>query len=403
MWTRWLSTVPKYLAKRGEVHNLARLGTQPNVLEEVDGKIKRVGARAATPKDTTLQVTVSVEAYEFSSYSGDQIVKQDIEYGHKFEGWWNYVHFGYKRFGDKGIVKGYVQFGLEGEIKESTQDVNHEYLLEYLEFVVGSSNAPLFNGQMTKIQFQVGPGAYLASTEIFKSVIENTLPEKAMIHPVPRTTLQLIGAQITMPKSNDDGLQYQFDKFNGAKEYSVSGWVKWSGIQKSGKIQHVVTMAQKRTADLDGKNENTLAVYRSDEGFTFATYGCINLDCSKVVDKVQSYGEYWDQWTYVYFGYSLPLKKAFGYNKFTFTEASFSLDKVEHFYLAVYSVLIGKQKQLFDNWQGYMKTWVMNVGDGAYREGGFDVDENVKVHFGYIAGTDHIKLQQAGQEAHHEE
>ena len=50
-----------------------------------------------------------------------------------------------------------------------------------------------------------------------------------------------------------------------------------------------------------------------------------------------------------------------------------------------------------------MKTWVVNIGDGAFREGGFDEDENVKVHFGFTSGTDHIKLQQAGQEAHREE
>lgn len=40
-----------------------------------------------------------------------------------------------------------------------------------------------------------------------------------------------------------------------------------------------------------------------------------------------------------------------------------------------------------------MKTWVINVGDGSYREGGFETDENIKVHFGFISGTDHIKLE----------
>jgi protein transport protein SEC24 len=48
-----------------------------------------------------------------------------------------------------------------------------------------------------------------------------------------------------------------------------------------------------------------------------------------------------------------------------------------------------------------MKTWVVNVGFGAFREGNFEEDENIKIHFGYISGTDHIKS--AGQEAHHHE
>lgn len=41
---------------------------------------------------------------------------------------------------------------------------------------------------------------------------------------------------------------------------------------------------------------------------------------------------------------------------------------------------------------GQIKTWVINVGDGAFREGGFEENENIKVHFGFISGTDHIKL-----------
>ena len=39
-----------------------------------------------------------------------------------------------------------------------------------------------------------------------------------------------------------------------------------------------------------------------------------------------------------------------------------------------------------------MKTWVVNLGAESYREKDFDKDEDVKVHFGYALGTDHIKL-----------
>ena len=39
-----------------------------------------------------------------------------------------------------------------------------------------------------------------------------------------------------------------------------------------------------------------------------------------------------------------------------------------------------------------MKNWVINVGDGAYREGNFDCDESTKVHFGLAAGSDHLRL-----------
>ena len=50
-----------------------------------------------------------------------------------------------------------------------------------------------------------------------------------------------------------------------------------------------------------------------------------------------------------------------------------------------------------------MKTWVLNVGDKSYREGNFEDDENIKVNFGYVIGSDHYKLEQAGKEIHKEE
>ena len=39
-----------------------------------------------------------------------------------------------------------MQFGNEGDVKEVTFDVFHDFVHEYIEFVVGRSSAPLFNG-----------------------------------------------------------------------------------------------------------------------------------------------------------------------------------------------------------------------------------------------------------------
>lgn len=78
--------------------------------------------------------------------------------------------------------------------------------------------------------------------------------------------------------------------------------------------------------------------------------------------------------------------------KYTFTDGSFAMDDINHFYMAVFSVVLGKSKDSFEPWTGLLKTWVINVGLESYREGKFDQDENIKVHFGYVAGSDHIKL-----------
>jgi len=46
------------LEKRAPVHNIARLGTQPNVIEMVDGKMRRAVKRPLLPKDNTLMVAL---------------------------------------------------------------------------------------------------------------------------------------------------------------------------------------------------------------------------------------------------------------------------------------------------------------------------------------------------------
>ena len=56
--------------------------------------------------------------------------------------------------------------------------------------------------------------------------------------------------------------------------------------------------------------EQTLAVSRNDLSFRFFTYTCLTGDaepadnCKKGIFADKTFGDYWDQWTYLYFGYS---------------------------------------------------------------------------------------------------
>lgn len=65
-------------------------------------------------------------------------------------------------------------------------DIYHDFLLEYVEFIVGKTAAPLFNGEMARITFSFGPGSFVPTAETLKLFTQNTLPEKAYIHPVSR-------------------------------------------------------------------------------------------------------------------------------------------------------------------------------------------------------------------------
>lgn len=44
----------------------------------------------------------------------------------------------------------------------------HDFLVEYVEFIVGKTSAPLFNGEIARVTFSVGPGAYVPSKETLK-------------------------------------------------------------------------------------------------------------------------------------------------------------------------------------------------------------------------------------------
>lgn len=65
----------------------------------VDGKMQRAEKRPLVPKDNTLMVALGQETYEFYSYNDNEVKKDDIKFNEKLEGWWNYIYFGYKRFG----------------------------------------------------------------------------------------------------------------------------------------------------------------------------------------------------------------------------------------------------------------------------------------------------------------
>lgn len=55
LWTRWITTLPKYLSKKSPVHTIARVGAAGYVIESVDGKLVRANAgRPSTAKDITL-------------------------------------------------------------------------------------------------------------------------------------------------------------------------------------------------------------------------------------------------------------------------------------------------------------------------------------------------------------
>lgn len=50
-----------------------------------------------------------------------------------------------------GITKGFVQYGIDGQVQEITMEVLHYYLINYMELFVGKEGVSFFNGYMANI------------------------------------------------------------------------------------------------------------------------------------------------------------------------------------------------------------------------------------------------------------
>lgn len=69
------------------------------------------------------------------------IKKCGIKHKKDVEGIWNYVYFSFAQ----GRAKA---FNLDGSCEF---EVKHPYITEYVEFFIGKSTLPLFNGKIAKI------------------------------------------------------------------------------------------------------------------------------------------------------------------------------------------------------------------------------------------------------------
>ena len=95
----------------------------------------------------------------------------------------------------------------------------------------------------------IGPGAFLVDQFAFRKHIDGSLPDSAIVKPIRRKTLQLVSKTV---QPTDQDLSFEFDQFNGALEYAVSGWIKWSGDQKTGSQHNVIIVAQKKLNEISG-------------------------------------------------------------------------------------------------------------------------------------------------------
>lgn len=59
------------------------------------------------------------------------------------------------------------------------------------------------------------------------------------------------------------------------------------------------------------------------------------------------------------------------------------MNEVARIPLTTFSIMLGKKHGIGNQYLGLMKSWVVNVGAGSFREGKFEEGESVKLNFGF--------------------
>ena len=172
-WTRWLWNGYKAkLVNKAPWTAISRL----TINENYEGDARAHG-------DRTLAIWVGAGYYHFTTYglAPDNVnFYNNVNYDTALDGQWNYIYFGYKRFGwDKGRALGFVV--LNGETVRTTSygelNLLHYPVQNYLYFAVGSSGAkliknyPRFNGEISNVILNFGDGGFIPNEETLRKFI----------------------------------------------------------------------------------------------------------------------------------------------------------------------------------------------------------------------------------------
>jgi hypothetical protein len=114
-----------------------------------DGTVyKRIGERPAKLKDNTLSINLGIGFYQFITYDK----ANHVEYNQQMEGSWVYLYFGYK----SGKAKGLVYSNNEDIINETEFQIDHDYLIDFVELFIGKTYGFIFLYSIVRFPYLMG-------------------------------------------------------------------------------------------------------------------------------------------------------------------------------------------------------------------------------------------------------
>jgi len=115
------------------------------------------------------------------------------------------------------------------------------------------------------------------------------------------------------------------------------------------------------------------------------TYTDLNGNGNPNVAKNIKHNDKIQDWHFIYFGYSIPNKKAYAYVQFKDSEGSNTYPNVNHYLAEKFWLTVGKDWQAKNPYSGQIAHVAVNTGQGAFREGkNFDHPNDA---FGVVVGT----------------
>jgi protein transport protein SEC24 len=218
------------------------------------------------------------------------------------------VYFSYRRH---GAVSGHaIAFIVSGELVSGIQmQVLHRPLQDYLHLLVGSAGKyyPNFNGKITRVRFNLGPGAFIDSKAAIIQKTHTRDPAPALLTSKSGTNT-ILKAKREFSQS-DEVVEPTKLVYPNAQSYGVSLWFRWTRTDTSEPqvIMRLSTTEPAMRADFQKPGDRALMLSHltGEGGLQFSTYTLtakdetkspINYDCPIHRDKLE-------EWTFAYFAY----------------------------------------------------------------------------------------------------
>nr|AWX67867.1 carboxy-terminal crystallin fold protein [Philasterides dicentrarchi] len=318
-------------------------------------------------------------SYHFTTYGtnkNNNNMWQDMSYDERdLDGSWNWVYFGYSLEMQRAFA--FVKFGRSGETKSLMwEQIAHDDNIKKLRFILGNCGMPNwygFHGNFYDVRFRYDDMAFKHNEEHALHYLKNSIPSAPAFNPA-YTQIPLTDCQQTHAMA--DPLRETFEypwEFNGAEEYAVWGWAKWTPVRPRA-TWHQLFRVTVNEMGKDNANlgDRTLAVWIGNGIIHFTTY-TFGLKSGRVVNSVKNvkYGNDLDSWFFIYFGYNWKTFKAQGFVKFQDRTEVVVFENHRHFIPRYFRVYLAKDPY-YKSFNGQMRGFNFAVGDGAFKEGDYE-------------------------------